>query len=119
MFPEWGFTDSVAAFSGVDPDRGVVDVLLNQYAAVPSMHVAVALVVGLTLARVARHPISRAAWRAYPLLVTFVTVATANHFLLDAIAGALVAAVAACAAAELPRALPAARRSRARRPALS
>ena len=110
MFPEWGFSDSVAAFAGVDPDRGVVDLLLNQYAAVPSMHVAFALIVGLSLASLVRHPVSRAAWRAYPVLVTFVIVATANHFVLDAAAGALVAALAtACAALEL-RAVPAARR---------
>jgi hypothetical protein len=33
-------------------------------------------------------------WRAYPLLVTWVVIATANHWWLDAALGALTAAVA-------------------------
>ena len=39
--------------------------------------------------------------RAYPALVSFVVVVTANHWWLDAFAGALTAAVAAACAAGL------------------
>ena len=46
FMPEWGFTDSVAAFTGVDADSGSADVLFNPFAAVPSMHVAFALMLG-------------------------------------------------------------------------
>ena len=60
------------------------------------------------LARLAKHRITRIAWSCYPLLVTFVIVATGNHFLSDAILGALTAAISAAAATWLARARPAA-----------
>ena len=108
FFAEWGFFDSVSDFAGVEPDSTTVDALLNPYAAIPSMHVAFALMIGLSLARLVRHPVLRALWRAYPLVVTFVIVATANHFLADALIGALVAGLSAVAATELARTRPAA-----------
>ena len=47
--PEWGFTDSVADFTGVDRDTASADALFNPFAAVPSMHVAFALMLGFTM----------------------------------------------------------------------
>jgi membrane-associated phospholipid phosphatase len=61
---------------------------------------------GVTFARVCKHRISRILWGLYPLLVTFVIVATGNHFLSDAMLGALTAAVSAWVAARLARARP-------------
>jgi hypothetical protein len=63
--------------------------LANQYAAMPSLHVAWA--VWVALAVVLAFPGSRArhlAW-AYPVSTTLVVMATGNHFLIDAVAGAL------------------------------
>jgi hypothetical protein len=108
FMPEWGFFDAVADFTGVHHDSVVVDSLFNPYAAVPSMHVCFALMVGVPLARLSRHRVTRVAWSLYPLLVTFVIVATANHFLADAFLGALTAGLAAWAAAWLARARPSA-----------
>ena len=48
-----------------------------------------------------RRRAARALWLAYPLVVTFVVVATANHWWADAAAGALVAAVSLAAARAL------------------
>jgi len=45
-------------------------------------------------------------WACYPLLVTFVIVVTANHFLADAFLGAVTAGIAAYAATWLARARP-------------
>ena len=94
FLPEWGFQDTVAHFTGVATDQAKVSALFNPYAAVPSMHVAFALMIGWPLARLCR---SRArcgsSGSLYPLLVTFVIVVTANHFLADAVLGAIVAAV--------------------------
>jgi hypothetical protein len=118
FFPEWGFSDSVSDVTGVAPDSTTVDALFNPYAAIPSMHVAFALMIGWSLARLVRHPLVRAAWWAYPVLVTFVIVATANHFLVDAVLGAFVAGVSALAARELARTRPAAWRF-GRAPAIS
>jgi len=105
FLPEWGFQDSVAQFTGVDAEAS--DVLFNPFAAVPSMHVAFALMLAVPMASMARHRAVRVAWRWYPALVTFVVIATANHWWLDAFLGAATAAVSALAAqALLARARP-------------
>lgn len=98
FMPEWGFTDSVAAFTGVTADSASADMLFNPFAAVPSMHVAFALMLGATMASMTRRTWARALWWSYAPVVTFVVVATANHWWLDAFFGALVAAVSAAAA---------------------
>jgi membrane-associated phospholipid phosphatase len=98
FMPEWGFTDSVASFTGVSADSASADLLFNPFAAVPSMHVAFALMIGTTMATMARRRWARALWWSYAPVVTFVVVATANHWWLDAFLGALVAAVSAAAA---------------------
>jgi hypothetical protein len=107
LFPEWGFIDSVTNLAGVSHKSGVND-LFNPYAAVPSMHVAFSLMIGWTLARVCKHRPVRVFWALYPLLITFVIVSTANHFLSDAFFGAMVAGIAAYAAHLLAQRRPAA-----------
>ena len=97
LMPELGFTDSVAHFTGVDADTA--GALVNPYAAVPSMHVAFALMLAFPMARSARHGVVRVLWLAYPAVVTFVVVATANHWWFDAVLGAATAALAYGAAA--------------------
>jgi hypothetical protein len=96
FLPEWGFSDSVATFTGVDADAS--NALFNPYAAVPSMHVAFALMLGFSMASLVRSWWARALWRLYPITITFVVVATANHWWFDAFLGAATAAVAALAA---------------------
>jgi hypothetical protein len=59
------------------------------------------------LSRLVKWRVIRLFWALYPLLVTFVIVATANHFLSDAVLGAATAAAAAYAAQWLGRARPA------------
>src|SRR4051794_37129479 len=108
FMPEWGFFDAVADFTGIPQDNVTVDALFNPYAAVPSMHVGFALMIGWPLARLVRHRPVKAFWMVYPLLVTFVIVATANHFLADAFLGACTAGVGAIAAWRLAKARPAA-----------
>ena len=60
----------------------------NQYAAMPSLHVAWALWCALVLVPRLRHRWTKALARAYPSLTVFAVVVTANHYLLDAVAGA-------------------------------
>ena len=107
LLPEWGFFDSVAAFTGVSSHAGSAGPLFNSYAAVPSMHVAFALMIGWSLALLVRWRLVRVLWAAYPFLITFVIVITANHFLADALLGALTAGVSAFGAARLARRRPA------------
>ena len=62
---------------------------------------------GLSMAGIARHRAARVLWRCYPAVVTFVVIATANHWWFDAYLGAATAAVSALAAqALLARARP-------------
>jgi len=108
LLPEFGFTDSVADFTGVHPGHSSVDALFNPFAAVPSMHVAFALMLAVPMARMARHRALKVLWGLYPLVVSFVVVATANHWWFDAFTGALVAAVSAVAAVGFARRRPSA-----------
>jgi hypothetical protein len=106
FFPEWGFFDAVSDFTGIGHDSVAVDALFNPYAAVPSMHVCFALMIGIPLVRLCKRRIFRVAWALYPLLVVFVIVATGNHFLADAFLGAVTAGLAAWGARWLGRVRP-------------
>jgi membrane-associated phospholipid phosphatase len=106
FMPEWGFTDSVTQAVGEGAAKGA-SLLYNPYAAVPSMHVAFALMIAVPGVLLVRSKLAKAFWVAYPLVVTFTVVATANHWWLDAVLGALTAGLSALAAkAILERARP-------------
>jgi hypothetical protein len=97
FMPEWGFTDSVAAFVGEGAENSA-NVLYNPFAAVPSMHVAFALMIAVPALFLVRNRLLRALWAIYPGVVTFVVIVTANHFWMDAVLGAMVAVASASAA---------------------
>lgn len=61
---------------------------VNQYAAMPSLHVGWDLVVGLTIATAATTALLRFLGRLMPVLMAAATVLTANHYVLDVLAGA-------------------------------
>ena len=106
MIPSAGFTDRISAFTHTNQDSAITSVLVNPYAAVPSMHIAFALMIGVPGFVLARTSAARMWWSAYPMLVFFVIVVTANHFWFDAATGAAVACVAAVAASQLARLRP-------------
>jgi membrane-associated phospholipid phosphatase len=106
FLPEWGFTDTVSSFVG-DAAANTASVLYNPYAAIPSMHVAFALMLGFSGAKLVRRRPVKVLFYVYPLWVTLVTILTANHFWMDAVLGALTAAAAYWAASyALARARP-------------
>jgi hypothetical protein len=90
--PEWGFTDTVSNFVGTHT-ANTASVLYNPYAAIPSMHVAFALMLGFSGAALTRTRWLRPLWYVYPGLISLVVVVTANHFWVDAALGAIVAAL--------------------------
>jgi uncharacterized membrane protein YkvA (DUF1232 family) len=108
FMPEWGFIDTVSNVTGVHISHASASSmsLFNPYAAVPSMHVAFALMVGWPLAYLSRNRVVRVMWLLYPFLMSFVIVVTANHFILDAFLGALTAGVSALGAMRLARVRP-------------
>jgi len=68
---------------------------VNQYAALPSLHVGWDLLVGLTIFRVASGVLLRAIGLAMPVLMAAAVVVTGNHYLLDVAAGVALALTAA------------------------
>jgi len=106
FMPEWGFQDTVSEWVGLQAANNA-NALYNPFAAVPSMHVAFALMVAVPAILVIRNRVVRAFFAVYPLLVTVTVVVTGNHWWVDAFLGALVAAVSALAASgALARARP-------------
>ena len=101
LLPELGFVDTITDFSQVNHDSALVKIFVNPYAAVPSMHIAFSLMIAVPAIRISRHLASKIVWALYPLLVLFVVIVTANHFWLDAAAGALVAGISALVAHRL------------------
>jgi hypothetical protein len=94
MFPDFGFVDTLA-HSFVNHSSSLVQLASNPFAAMPSLHVADALIVGVTLAVIARRRVFKVLWLCWPLWVAFTVLATANHFWLDIAAALLVAGLAA------------------------
>ncbi len=101
LMPEWGFTDPIQQLTGVTAEHGPGSALLNLYAAIPSMHVCFSVMVGWPMSKLVRRRVARIAWRLYPLFITFVVIATGNHYLVDVVLGALTAATAALLANQL------------------
>src|SRR3954470_1210880 len=96
-----GFTDTITQYAQVNHDSGLVKLFINPYAAIPSMHVAFSTMIGVTGVMISKHTISRVLWAAYPFLVFWVVIVTANHFWVDGAFGLLVAALSAVAALQI------------------
>ena len=94
MFRGFGFVDTLSQFASLNHGSGVIEFSSNQYAAMPSLHAADALIVGVTLAYIVRRWWAKAIWLLWPAWVGFSVMATANHFWLDCVAGGFVALVA-------------------------
>jgi hypothetical protein len=77
---------------GLDLESGIVVKLYNPIAAFPSLHMAFAVVTSAAVLADSRHPAVRTLARAYPGTVALLVFATANHFVVDALAGAAVGA---------------------------
>jgi hypothetical protein len=95
----YGFVDTMAHYSSygwwggeASAPRGLGG-MTNQYAAMPSLHVGWALWCGVVLWRYGGTRWAKAAAVAYPLITTIVVMGTANHYFLDAVAGAAVMGV--------------------------
>src|ERR1700722_13198199 len=68
FMPEWGFMDPVSDLTGIHVSHAStsMNALFNPYAAVPSMHVAFALMIGWPLASLSRTRVASVLWRMYP-----------------------------------------------------
>lgn len=95
LLPGYDYFDTVVRFhtwgSLADPEIASHS---NQYAAMPSLHIAWALWCGISVFMCARAVWARALGLLYPVFTLMVIIGTANHYLVDALGGALVVALA-------------------------
>jgi len=83
------FVDTIVEVSGFDLDTGPIAQLYDPLAAMPSIHVAYAVVTATGLAEASGSRFVRALAPAYPPLVALIVFGTANLYVLDAVAGAV------------------------------
>lgn len=89
----YGFVDTVAVHdTWGSMASGDVGTLSNQYAAMPSLHIGWSLWCATAIVMLARYRWVRVLGAIYPVATLIVIVATANHFVLDAVGGVLVLA---------------------------
>ena len=88
--PRYAMTGAVDTVNEVLANGGHgVSGLVNDLAAMPSMHVGWALWCAVVIVTTVRHRLRHLAW-LYPIATTLVVVVTANHYVLDAVGGVLV-----------------------------
>lgn len=80
--------------------------LINRYAALPSLHLGWNLLVGIVLWRASTNRLLRAAAVAGPIAMAYAVVATANHYVVDVVAGGAVALVGLIVASRMPAVIP-------------
>lgn len=88
-----GFVDLLREH-GIDIEHPLLIKLYNPIAAMPSHHMAFAVVTGGGLVALAPGRLGRIAGRSYPPLVALVVIGTGNHYVLDVVAGAALGVVA-------------------------
>ena len=87
FFPEWGFVDTLAESAALNHGTGLVQLASNQFAAMPSIHSADALILGFTMAALVSSRWAKVLWTFWPSWVWFTVMATGNHYWLDVVAG--------------------------------
>ncbi len=93
--------DTIAEVSGIDLDSGLVAKLYHPLAAMPSIHMTIAVVTAEGIRRTSPSRLVRTVAPAYPPLVAGVVIATANHYVLDVVVGYALGKVALRAAKAL------------------
>jgi PAP2 superfamily len=91
----FGIVDTLTMASPAGHAEGaLISAAGDQYASMPSLHVAWAVWCAVALYPVIRHRALRILAAAYPVMTVLVVVATGNHYFLDVAAGALLTGVA-------------------------
>ncbi|MFF2009210.1 bifunctional glycosyltransferase 87/phosphatase PAP2 family protein [Streptomyces sp. NPDC058195] len=91
LMPGFGFVDTVHGVQDfARPDYGGLTAVTNQYAAMPSLHFGWSLWCGVVAVLLAPRAWMKALGLLHPLVTACAIVATANHWVLDAVGGAAV-----------------------------
>jgi hypothetical protein len=106
LVPELGLIDPTAAELAAAPGAGAFAHIRNEFAAMPSLHVGYTLFYALVLWWV----LPRTWWRwlawLWPITLLFVVMATANHYWLDGLGGAIAVGVSLAVTLVVYRDLP-------------
>ncbi|HEX6336281.1 MAG TPA: phosphatase PAP2 family protein [Jiangellaceae bacterium] len=86
FMPDHGFVDTIAAHSEGYREFNA-SALVNEYAAMPSLHFGWVLLAGIAIYRLVDHRLARAVGVALPVLMLSAIVLTGNHYLMDAVVG--------------------------------
>ncbi|WP_442269833.1 bifunctional glycosyltransferase 87/phosphatase PAP2 family protein [Streptomyces sp. M-16] len=91
LMPDLGFVDTVHGVQDLaNPSYGAMTAISNQYAAMPSLHFGWSLWCGTVIVVLAPKGWQKLLGALHPLITVCAIVATANHWVLDAVGGALV-----------------------------
>jgi len=90
LIPFGGFIDTMAAFDRVGYNAQQTQAFVNEFAAIPSLHFGWSLLLGVIVAYEGKRPVFWLLGALWPIAMFFSIVMTGNHFILDAVAGAIV-----------------------------
>ena len=85
--------DTISSQTGFAMDSNLTTSFYNELAAVPSLHVGFAVVVGIAVAAAVRHPVVKAVAFLWGPVIGLAVVATGNHFVFDIAAGLVASAL--------------------------
>ena len=91
--PEWGFLDTLEAYSNLSYQAQSMQPFVNPFAAVPSLHVGWSMLLAYAVFGATSHPVPRIAVLVVFALQVLSVVATANHYIFDGVVGLIVCAV--------------------------
>lgn len=89
FLPEYGFVDTIAAHSDGYREFNA-SALVNEYAAMPSLHFGWVLLAGIAIYHLVERRLARTVAVAMPVLMLSAIVLTGNHYFMDAIVGGAV-----------------------------
>jgi len=94
LVPTSGVVDTLYLYSTTNYRSGILSFVTDQYAALPSLHIGYALFLSLAIFLLTKNRLARVLAAVYPVVVLAAILITGNHYLLDAVAGVVVLAVA-------------------------
>jgi membrane-associated phospholipid phosphatase len=89
FFTDLGFVDTMKMYSSLSYNVPTLQAICNPYAAMPSLHFSWTLLAGVSIVCLAKHWWAKLMGALLPSTMLISIVATGNHFILDAVAGAL------------------------------
>jgi hypothetical protein len=88
-----GLVDTITTQTGLALDSSLTTSFYNELAAVPSLHVGFAVVIGVIVAAAVRTRALKVVWLLWGPAIALAVVATGNHYVFDIAAGMVAAAI--------------------------